>query len=933
MIFKSTFTNILIVCTLLLFSACQKPISNELSGNESSNLKTSNTSSSEDQQAWLIPILSEYLGDESTIQVPPTPPDTPTQKIATNERLAVPITASVSGTPVFQVSNGFTVNYVSHTDNQVIFDLSLGNDATLEHSNDEIQVDILNSAGQLIGRQVYELTSTFANSQVIVSLDGISLSSFETAIQNSEYTVSSFNSETNKATIDIGRNSSAEALSTLHNTISDLPSSQALKTQGLTAGIRAVAGPNYAYKSDRHRGRSYRALMPTCDIQNDLEKFASDWNSINDLVTLTNASEAHEKNIHGDDVIVVLLDSGVDGEDVFDCLGTPEKDGHGTHIKNIIQALAPNVTLVSKRIFNPDGIASIDNLINTNDLLQALKEIEIDYLIPKKNVILNMSFSAPEHPHHGHDLMFWGALADLYDLYGDQLLIVTSAGNHGLDEVYKDDIFYPAGFSRSFENKQQSFIFNVPGIPNVLSIGSAGFKEGELTTSDYNPSADITDFLAYGVKLCKSDPNAINCPENSLTGSSFSAPVVSAIAALNWQRCNKQPSNQIRNLLFAQSSLVADNTPRLIRYDYAFDCEANPVIPAPKATSVALSTDANCILREEDGQIYCWGVSFTMLEFEDPMHSSERPGLIKKPQGVESWNALVAGEDHLCATSNSSQIYCWGGRVLDYENPTNHQKPYQIINPPEVRYWKSISLRCGIADNDQAYCWDLARESNNPASLPTKLVNPTGVNSWQLISNGCGIADDNQAYCWKVATIRDHPDSINALNINDNPTMVPNPAGVTSWKYVSRGSSDFACGISNTDQAYCWGESWLSGVGSEVYPTVFRTPELVLKPDGVDSWKAIESTVALSCGIGNNDEAYCWGNIDCSFLTQAVCDFRDYYSPSLFNKPIEVNSWTKIFPDQVIGRLICALSDKQEVYCWGLEYGSGLMATPVPEIQ
>lgn len=540
------------------------------------SLETSNNNSTEIDK-WLVPLISEYLSDDdSPIIRPilPPPPYTPLISAALNERFTTSLQAYGNQVLNITATEGYIAKKIQSTETVLTFDLQLDDNFTLTDNSDEVEVVIRLNDGNVVGSQRYKITAIYATPEVVVSLDTLTLTQFNNAITNTGYTVKRYNPLNNTALVDIGNQPSQVALDNLYNIISAAtPPQNILETQSLLTEIRVPSGPNYAYKPDR----SGRWLDPTCYIQDDLTTYAQNngWGTINNLATSINATAAHAEGFYGDDIVVVLLDSGIDAEDDFDCPDTPQKEMHGTHIKNIIQAVAPNVTIVSKKIFNATGAATLDNLINTFDLLLAVKEIEETYLLQGKKVILNMSFSAPVHSVQGHDMQVWSMLQGLYDLYGDQLLVVTSSGNHGLDNDYKDEVFYPSGYARSFTTLVANGEFTFPPIPNIISVASAGLQSNQIKAVGYNPNHTAIDYLAYGMNLCANNLNGSTCTGDYLLGSSFSTPVVTALAALNWNRCNQKASGEIKSILAEQSFSIIGTTIPLAQYDQNVDCESN----------------------------------------------------------------------------------------------------------------------------------------------------------------------------------------------------------------------------------------------------------------------------------------------------------------------------------------------------------------------
>lgn len=139
------------------------------------------------------------------------------------------------------------------------------------------------------------------------------------------------------------------------------------------------------------------------------------------------------------------------------------------------------------------------------------------------------------------------------------------------------------------------------------------------------------------------------------------------------------------------------------------------------------------------------------------------PTEVIKPTGVNHWKNISTGT-HTCAIADNDQLYCWGRNnkgQLGINSNNNQSTPTQVISPTEVSYWKYVNLgnnyTCAIADNDQLYCWgqnnrgQIGNDNNNQL-FPIQVTNSIGINSWQSVSGGydhtCGIADNNQVYCW-----------------------------------------------------------------------------------------------------------------------------------------------------------------------------------------
>lgn len=549
---KNRITLVLSLCLLLFLSiSCQRTSKTqqnpqlETSNDTDSNLSTS-SSGNPDVNKWFIPMITEYLLDDDLESVLPIPPVV-TKDVAINERLTLPLSYYDSSTLQVNYSSGYHIVIVEINNNEVVFDLLRNESINLTVEDAKVNVTFSTSNGQIVAQAQYTISSLFSGSEIIVNLKGVTATQFQTALNQTDFSLIRFVGSDDFALVNIGSFSTEKALKEMESLLNGLAtSSTVLQTQSSDVG-NSLASPNYAYKPN---GRSVRSFDPTCTIIPELQTYVNEgsWNQINNLATITQADEAHTQGFDGTGIVIALLDSGVGEDDSYDCLNTPEKEAHGTYIKSIIEQIAPGAEVISKNIFNP---SLADNTITSSKIIEAMVEIENEHLKLGKKVIMNMSFSGPEHPNFGHDLMLWRQLTDFNVTYGNQLLIVSSAGNQGFDEVHKDKYFFPASFGRPLVIDSGSFAGTYAPFDNLMSVGSVGIKGTDIHTAEYNPTHNGIDVLAYGVNLCS---NA-NCVGGGLglVGSSFSTPIASAIAALNWQQCSTSTPYELLTQLKANA--------------------------------------------------------------------------------------------------------------------------------------------------------------------------------------------------------------------------------------------------------------------------------------------------------------------------------------------------------------------------------------------
>jgi Subtilase family len=234
----------------------------------------------------------------------------------------------------------------------------------------------------------------------------------------------------------------------------------------------------------------------------------------------------------GQGVRVTIIGGGVGAQDQFNCAPYDFKD-HDTHVRSIIQTIAPSAEFTSLKACDSSGKCE------TDDLSMAL--MQVFSFDPKKPNVLNMSLGGPL-PNK--------VLFHLMRLLGSKrkVFVITSGGN-----TPNAPVQYPASYSSGVTN---------PGLINVISVAAVGLNGGTYQIAGFN-TRDNADVFAPGVNMCPPTANTTNgttgiarCngaapfPDNiGLTGSSFAAPVLVGLAALYVDTNNDQIPAQFRTCL------------------------------------------------------------------------------------------------------------------------------------------------------------------------------------------------------------------------------------------------------------------------------------------------------------------------------------------------------------------------------------------------
>jgi len=305
----------------------------------------------------------------------------------------------------------------------------------------------------------------------------------------------------------------------------------------------------------------------------------------------------------------------------------------------------------------------------------------------------------------------------------------------------------------------------------------------------------------------------------------------------------------------------------------------NLTTPPPGAypySQMDVGYEMGCALNEL-GKAYCWGFNY-FGSIGDGTDQNNRLSPVAVIMPTASFIHLSVGSDLACGIGNNLKTYCWGFNALGaVGDGTNIQRkvPTEVLLPAEAglthftQTSAGIGHTCAQGNNLKTYCWgkndsgQVGDDSSTSRNRPVAVSLPTGVLFTQIVagySHTCALGDDNKAYCWGDNAFGQLGD--NSTNNRDVPTEVilPSVAGLTAFVQISPGR-DLTCALGDDGKAYCWGHNNKGELGNDSF-TESRVAAPVTMPTdpGFSKFVKISSGHYHVCAIGNNASIYCWGS-------------------------------------------------------------------------
>lgn len=305
-------------------------------------------------------------------------------------------------------------------------------------------------------------------------------------------------------------------------------------------------------------------------------------------------------------------------------------------------------------------------------------------------------------------------------------------------------------------------------------------------------------------------------------------------------------------------------------YCWGMGYRNRPEAPVPDLTATALLQ--NQCVRKANDEVYCWGGTIGY----DPVQVF--PGAVR---------SVSRGTAVTCAVGADGVAQCSGENLHGELGIGTSGASRAAMAPVSGDYrFATIAAKgwsvCGLDTGGRAICWG----SNYTATLGRRTTETCGVGSFadpcattpdpvsgnvtfRAIDVGgwhaCGIATDRRLYCWgtDMFAVLGTGATPDRCTPNNTPcTYAPVPVGTRTDFRSIHTSGVFSCGLTMTDEAYCWGSNYYGQLGdgvSDAFGAGLGRREAGLVSGG-HRFKKIALGEDHGCGLTDQGKIFCWGS-------------------------------------------------------------------------
>lgn len=294
--------------------------------------------------------------------------------------------------------------------------------------------------------------------------------------------------------------------------------------------------------------------------------------------------------------------------------------------------------------------------------------------------------------------------------------------------------------------------------------------------------------------------------------------------------------------------------------------------------------------------------------------------------------SITAGGSHTCALSDAGRAFCWGrgpyGALGVGVGTTESARPRAVAGSLVFATLAAgYAHTCGVTQAGAAHCWGFNYErptvrgalgdgTETNREVPTAVVD--GLVVREIAAGGhhsCGATTDNAIFCWGRNVSGELGTGDTSGTAQLRPVRV---AGTRRLHGLALGYR-WSCGLDQDNRAYCWGNGADGQVGNGSNSGRNVEPDAVV---GGLRFMSLSSSMfgAHTCGVTTDSLAYCWGANSYGQLGDGTTNGRA--------TPTRVAGGLKFTHISAGGHYTCGLLANGEAYCWGSIYAADRVGEP-----
>ena len=296
-----------------------------------------------------------------------------------------------------------------------------------------------------------------------------------------------------------------------------------------------------------------------------------------------------------------------------------------------------------------------------------------------------------------------------------------------------------------------------------------------------------------------------------------------------------------------------------------------------------------------------------------------------------SGSIVAGGEEHTCAVNSSGAVFCWGSNADgQLGNGTNTKSltpvPATGLSSGVVGVTAGQDFTCALTHAGTVMCWgsnttgDLGNGTTNDSNVPVEVLDVAGtapLSGVVAISAGqyfvCALTSAGSVLCWG-----DNAEQELGPEPSGFRTGLPNVVtGIPAGMVAINTGAGFACALTSTGVAWCWGGSGTGVLGAG--PNLPNgSPVEVLNLAGtapISGVAQIAGGYQDACAVTNAGTALCWG------ANQAGEDGNA--TNTAVSSPVQVLDIVGTSPLVGVTAIVsgdndaCAITSAGGVLCWG----------------